>query len=73
MQTNDRTEMDRRSGKDRRKRFKLSSLLSRGKRQFERRSLAERRGVGERRKGWVRIDKWSSVCLEKLKISKFLK
>ena len=73
MNMHDRTAADRRSGKDRRKRFKLSRLLPSGKQRLERRSLGERRNAWERRKDWVRIDKWSSVCLDKLKIAKFLK
>ena len=73
MNANDRAGVDRRSGKDRRKRFKLSSLLPGGRKRSERRSIPERRTVGERRKEWVRISKWSSVLLEKLKIAKYLK
>ena len=73
MNAHDRTDVDRRSGKDRRRRFKLSRLLPGGRRSLERRSVPERRTVGERRKNWVRIGKWSSVYLDKLKIAKFLK
>jgi hypothetical protein len=34
--------------------------------------LQDRRFQEERRDGWVRINKWSSVNLHVLKISKFL-
>jgi hypothetical protein len=61
---------DRRSGKDRRKRLKRGRLFNR---KPENRTSLERRLHGERRTGWVRISKWSSVNLRILKISKFLK
>jgi hypothetical protein len=32
----------------------------------------DRRSLEERRSGWVRLDKWSSVHLSDLKIAKFL-
>jgi hypothetical protein len=35
--------------------------------------LKDRRSQEERRDGWVRISKWSSVNLHGLKISKYLK
>ena len=38
-----------------------------------RKIMGERRSREERRDGWVRINKWSSVNLHVLKISKFLK
>jgi hypothetical protein len=50
--------LDRRSGEDRRKTHSLDYFVKGGK---ERRRAEERRHKGERRKGWLRIDKWYSV------------
>ena len=61
---------DRRSGKDRRRRLKLDHFLYKGP---EKRSLDERRALAERREGWVKISKWSSVCLRDIKLGKFLR
>jgi hypothetical protein len=70
----ERAPTDRRSGKERRKSFRLVRLLSKSRDEdFERRQQMERRSKVERRSGWVRINKWASVQLEKLKIAKFLK
>ncbi len=66
----ERSNADRRSGKDRRRRFNFNRFFYRG---LERRSLKERRSKVERRDGWVMVSKWSSVFLWDLKISKFLK
>jgi hypothetical protein len=60
---------DRRSGKDRRRIISLHRFSYRGP---ERRAMQDRRLQEERRNGWVRIDKWSSVHLSDLKIAKFL-
>ena len=65
-----RSNLDRRSGTDRRKLVYLKRLL---KRSTERRCGEERRYRYEARQGWVRVDKWSSVRLAGLKIAKFLK
>ena len=65
-----RSNFDRRSGTDNRKFYNLG-LFSKGG--VERRYGEERRSKFEVRQGWVRVDKWSSVRLEKLKIAKFLK
>jgi len=65
-----RSNLDRRSGKDRRKLYYLRRLL---RKVTERRCGEERRYRYEARQGWVRVDKWSSVRLEGLKIAKFLK
>jgi hypothetical protein len=62
--------IERRSGRDRRLKFKLGRLFYKGS---EKRSLTDRRLPIERRDGWVRISKWSSVSLPDLKIAKFLK
>ena len=59
--------IDRRSLKDRRRPYHLSRLTYRG---VERRDQ-KRRSQGERRAGWVRVSKWSSVYLQDLKIGKF--
>jgi hypothetical protein len=50
--------MDRRSGDDRRKSYRLGYFINGG---VERRSGKERRLLGERRIGWVRATEWSSV------------
>ena len=60
---------DRRSGKDRRRNISLHRFFYKGP---ERRVMQGRRSQEERRYGWVRIDKWSSVHLLDLKISKYL-
>ena len=60
---------DRRSPKDRRRKIRLDNFLYNG---MEKRIVAERRAKIERREGWVRISKWSSVCLGDIKLSKFL-
>jgi hypothetical protein len=62
--------IERRSLKDRRRPYRLSRLTYRG---VERRRDQKRRSQGERRAGWVRVSKWSSVYLQDLKIGKFLK
>jgi hypothetical protein len=53
-----RLAMDRRSGDDRRKSYRLGYFINGG---VERRSGNERRLSGERRIGWVRATEWSSV------------
>jgi hypothetical protein len=65
-----RSSLDRRSGIDRRRAYRLGLFM---KYADEKRSGDERRSRDERRKGWVRVDRWSSVELEGLKIAKFLK
>ena len=65
-----RAPVDRRSVTNRRKRLKRGQLFGH---KPENRTFLERRLQGERRAGWVRISKWSSVKLKNLKISKFLK
>jgi hypothetical protein len=66
--TNDQTNfrrtevMDRRSGKDQRQVYSLDYFLSGG---IERRGTQERRTERrEMRRGWVRISKWNSACLQ---------
>jgi hypothetical protein len=65
-----RSAIDRRSGTDRRKAYRLGFFLKAG---VEKRSGKERRSNDERRKGWVRVGKWGSAQLSSLKIAKFLK
>jgi hypothetical protein len=69
MDTSIRSSSDRRSGKDRRSRVRLARLTYQGP---ERRNLINRRSVEERRSDWVRINKWSSICLSEYKIAKYL-
>ena len=61
---------ERRSGKDRRRIFSLHRFFQRGAERNK--ILHDRRAQQERRDGWVRINKWSSVNLHDLKISRFL-
>jgi hypothetical protein len=62
---------ERRTGKDRRKIFGLQRFFYKGPER--RKVLQDRRSQEERRDGWVRTQKWSSVNLQDLKIYKFLK
>jgi len=64
-----RSNLDRRLGKDRRRSIKFRLFLNK---KTEKRRGAERRAKYELRKGWVRVDRWSSVLLDGLKIKKFL-
>jgi hypothetical protein len=61
---------ERRTGKDRRRVFSLHRFFHKGPERRE--ILQDRRVQEERRDGWVRISKWSSVYLDDLKISKYL-
>jgi hypothetical protein len=60
---------DRRSAKNRRRILSLHRLRFKGS---ERRALRDRRSQIERRDGWVKIGKWSSVKMQDLKIAKYL-
>jgi hypothetical protein len=60
---------DRRSGKNRRRIFSFHRLRYKGP---ERRGRHDRRSRLERRDGYVRIAKWSSVNMQDLKIAKYL-
>jgi hypothetical protein len=53
--------VDRRSGEDRRKVYDAAYWERGG---IERRSVTERRQQKERRSGYVRVTKWSSICIE---------
>ncbi len=61
---------DRRSGKNRRRFFSFYRWDYNGP---DRRSRQDRRSQLERRDGYVRIGKWSSVNIDDLKISKYLR
>jgi len=50
---------ERRTGKDRRKIFNILRFFYRGPER--RKALQDRRSQEERRDGWVRTNKWSSV------------
>ena len=52
--------VDRRSGEDRRRIYDADYFQNGGK---ERRSGKERRQQYERRKNFIRVSKWSSICL----------
>jgi hypothetical protein len=65
-----RSSIDRRSGKDRRSTVSFARLTYHGP---EKRNLIKRRSAEERRSDWVKINKWSSICLSEYKIAKFLK
>ena len=65
-----RNRFDSRSGKDRRRIISLQKVLYKGP---ERRmAIEDRRSQEERRNNWVRIDRWSSVYLQDLKIDRYL-
>jgi hypothetical protein len=66
----DRAFIERRSGKDRRRKMQIQRFFFKG---LERRGTKDRRKSEERRDGWIRISKWSSAPLAELKIAKFLK
>ena len=61
--------IERRTGRDRRRFFSLRRLRYSG----ANRRCRERRNPDERRKGWIRISKWSSAPFKDLKIAKFLR
>jgi len=62
---------ERCTGKDRRRVFSLHRYFYNGSER--RKAPKDRRSQEERRDGWVRINKWSSVNLHDLKISKSFK
>ncbi|MCJ8502840.1 hypothetical protein [Desulfatitalea alkaliphila] len=70
MDTRRRSAQDRRSGKDRRHLARLKQLINKGS---PPRSPQDRRTTPERRSGWVRLTKWSSVYLDNLKLARWLK
>jgi hypothetical protein len=60
-----RASIDRRSGEDCRVVYNLDYFRNGG---LERRKGKDRRTKGERRFGWVRVSKWSSVNIRELKL-----
>jgi hypothetical protein len=70
MDTERRSMQDRRSVKDRRRLVVFKHLFLKTK---DRGDDRERRRALERRWGWVRLSRWSSVYLASLKLAKFLK
>jgi hypothetical protein len=64
-----RSQIERRTGKDRRRIFSFKGLAFKRK---DRRVSPERRSGTEMRESWVRVSKWSSASLDHLKISKYL-
>jgi hypothetical protein len=66
----DPTIVERRSWEDRRAVFSKGRFLQR---RIMKKNFKERRSQAERRVGWVRVNKWSSVYLWNLKIAKFLR
>jgi hypothetical protein len=70
MYTIDRAFFDQRSGKNRRRKIKIDWLFYKGS---EERRLKERRSQTERREGWVKVGKWSSVCLSDIMLARFLR
>ena len=64
-----RASSERRSGKNRRRIHSLHRYFYKGP---ERRILKDRRTHDERRDGWVRISKWSSVEIQSLKMAKYI-
>ncbi len=69
MQRTDRSFIERRTGKDRRRLFSIKGLFLNKQ---DRRRSNERRSDSENRQNWVRVSKWSSAPLSRLKISKYL-
>ena len=69
MSESERASPERRSGKNRRRFFSWHRLFYRGP---DRRILKDRRSQLERRDGWVRISRWSSVKMRDLKLAKYL-
>ena len=65
-----RASPERRSGKSRRRILSLHRFFYKGPER--RKFLQDQRSKEERRDGWVRISKWSSMKLHDLKISKYL-
>ena len=69
MQKNLRSPIERRTVRNRRRRFSLRGFFFNRRDQRESR---ERRSTEERRGNWVRVCKWSSAPLNRLKLSKYL-
>ena len=63
----EREAIDRRSVVDRRVAYDLDYFQSGG---IERRKVKDRRSQAERRNGWIRISRWTSVNIQGLKMEK---
>lgn len=70
MTTQERAVRDRRCGKDRRKLQMFKQLFSHDP---HHRSLQPRRLIPERRTGWVRSTRWSSIDLSRFNLSRYLR
>jgi hypothetical protein len=70
MTKNIRFPHDRRKGKDRRSHLDQSYFLNAG---VERRNGWERRTLGDRRRNWIRVDKWPSAGLPYSEYTTFLR
>jgi len=65
-----RAALERRCYKDRRRIFSLQRFFYREPER--RKTMHDRRSQQERRDGWVRISKWSSVEMHSLKIARYI-
>ena len=63
----EREAIDRRSVADRRVAYDLDYFQNGG---IERRKVKDRRSQAERRDGWIRISRWTSVNIQGLKMEK---
>ena len=63
----EREAIDRRSAADRRVAYDLDYFQNGG---IERRKVKDRRSQAERRDGWIRISRWTSVNIQGLKMEK---
>lgn len=64
-----RSRRDRRSGSERRRVISLKHYRLK----LKDRRKKDRRTTPERREGWVRMSRWSSINFSQLKISRYLK
>lgn len=65
-----RATLERRCCKDRRRIFSLQRFFY--KEPERRKTIYDRRSQEERRDGWVRVSKWSSVEMQSLKIARYI-
>ena len=63
----EREAIDRRSAADRRIAYDLDYFQNGG---IERRKVKDRRSQAERRDGWIRISRWTSVNIQGLKLER---
>lgn len=62
-----RSLIERRTGRDRRQAYDINYFEKNG---IERRKGSERRRLSEKRKGWIRAEKWRSVFVGEKNIKK---